>query len=406
VIPAGEHYIETYATLVRPLTISFELKQNSGSIECGVMSLFPVGEERHSGYFVGVGFWWQHEIGFGVDHNVTAYGFVDNVYDWNKVQIVLSETQVFVYINGVLRKFINDTTYKSGKLRFGYNCKEYTYRNVVLNERDGYGGNDDWNYCESGECLEGQGDCDTDNDCADGLICGTDNCRDFDPDAELRADCCISVELSWNNYWCSGSCNIESGEAVVPAGNNYIETYATVVRPMTVSFELKQNSRSVDCGVMSLFPVTETRHSGYSVGVGWWQQPKIGFGVDHNVSEYGLVDNVYDWNKVQIVLTETHIFVYINGGLRNVMDDTTYWSGKLRFGYNCREYTYRNVVLSQREGYGGSNDWSYCNSGDCLEGQGDCDYDYHCADGLICGTDNCRDFHPDAETIADCCYSP
>ena len=38
----------------------------------------------------------------------------------------------------------------------------------------------------------GKGDCDTDDDCAGTLVCGTDNCIDTNPDALLANDCCMS----------------------------------------------------------------------------------------------------------------------------------------------------------------------------------------------------------------------
>ena len=39
----------------------------------------------------------------------------------------------------------------------------------------------------------------------------------------------------------------------------------------------------------------------------------------------------------------------------------------------------------------------------CNQGEGDCDSDSHCADGLICGTDNCG---PDFPPGYDCCTAP
>ena len=55
-------------------------------------------------------------------------------------------------------------------------------------------------------------------------------------------------------------------------------------------------------------------------------------------------------------------------------------------------------------GTGSSSDWSFCNvSSPCSVGQGDRDSDYECQDSLKCGSDNCRDFNPNAEEIADCC---
>jgi len=48
-----------------------------------------------------------------------------------------------------------------------------------------------WSCCStSNRCGVGQGDCDRDSDCQDGLICGNDNCPSFIPGAHRRADCC------------------------------------------------------------------------------------------------------------------------------------------------------------------------------------------------------------------------
>merc|ERR1711892_348874 len=56
----------------------------------------------------------------------------------------------------------------------------------------GNGSSSDWNFCSvSAPCSLGQGDCDSDSECANSLICGPDNCGDFNPYAESTADCCI-----------------------------------------------------------------------------------------------------------------------------------------------------------------------------------------------------------------------
>jgi len=57
--------------------------------------------------------------------------------------------------------------------------------------KPGIGGPDDWSYCVSSSCSEGQGDCDGDNDCKPGLICGTDNCQKYNSQALSNADCCM-----------------------------------------------------------------------------------------------------------------------------------------------------------------------------------------------------------------------
>jgi len=55
-------------------------------------------------------------------------------------------------------------------------------------------------------------------------------------------------------------------------------------------------------------------------------------------------------------------------------------------------------------GTGSKLDWSFCTKGKpCGKGQGDCDSNDQCADGLECGVDNCRQFHPNAHRLADCC---
>jgi len=54
-----------------------------------------------------------------------------------------------------------------------------------------------WSCCStSNRCGVGQGDCDRDSDCQDGLICGNDNCRPFIPGVHPRADCCIKKPVA------------------------------------------------------------------------------------------------------------------------------------------------------------------------------------------------------------------
>jgi len=58
---------------------------------------------------------------------------------------------------------------------------------------EGFGGPDDWKFCKSQVCNEGQGDCDSDDECAGSLVCGEDNCRKYNPLAEKTADCCTKA---------------------------------------------------------------------------------------------------------------------------------------------------------------------------------------------------------------------
>ena len=44
----------------------------------------------------------------------------------------------------------------------------------------------------------------------------------------------------------------------------------------------------------------------------------------------------------------------------------------------------------------------FCNCNTCSENEGDCDYHYHCQDGLFCGLNNCI-ASVSFESEADCC---
>merc|ERR1712223_188506 len=43
------------------------------------------------------------------------------------------------------------------------------------------------------QCGYGQGDCDADEECAKGLRCGRNNCKEFRSWAEPTADCCVDI---------------------------------------------------------------------------------------------------------------------------------------------------------------------------------------------------------------------
>ena len=50
----------------------------------------------------------------------------------------------------------------------------------------------DWNCCSPlQKCSEAEGDCDSDKDCREGLVCGKNNCREFNPKSPIAADCCV-----------------------------------------------------------------------------------------------------------------------------------------------------------------------------------------------------------------------
>jgi len=76
------------------------------------------------------------------------------------------------------------------------------------NSGTGSGTSSDWSYCSRKRpCREGQGDCDGDIECQSGLNCGDNTCRDFNPSAHAKADCCVkpaadnTCQEDCNNGW-------------------------------------------------------------------------------------------------------------------------------------------------------------------------------------------------------------
>jgi len=62
------------------------------------------------------------------------------------------------------------------------------------------------------------------------------------------------------------------------------------------------------------------------------------------------------------------------------------------------------LVAAGALGPGSNADWVFCSpSNQCEIGGGDCDNNSDCKEGLICGEDNCKTWHPQAHQAADCC---
>ena len=69
----------------------------------------------------------------------------------------------------------------------------------------GQGTEADWDFCSIGTpCSFKQGDCDSDDECVKGHLCGENNCRDFRSEAAATSDCCVPGK-SWRQNCC---CNI------------------------------------------------------------------------------------------------------------------------------------------------------------------------------------------------------
>merc|ERR1712168_160535 len=87
--------------------------------------------------------------------------------------------------------------------------------------------------------------------------------------------------------------------------------------------------------------------------------------------------------------------------------------GPLRCGYrNCKTYhpcapEDTNCCEDPDICNGDHSDRACCTiKNPCQLGGGNCDADIHCEGELVCGTRNCREFHPNARRWANCCMEP
>merc|ERR1712168_1270060 len=87
--------------------------------------------------------------------------------------------------------------------------------------------------------------------------------------------------------------------------------------------------------------------------------------------------------------------------------------GRLRCGYrNCKTYhpcAPKNTNCCEDPDIcnGDYPDRNCCTiNNPCQLGGGNCEANIHCEGELVCGTRNCRKFHPNARRWANCCFDP
>jgi len=159
----------------------------------------------------------------------------------------------------------------------------------------------------------------------------------------------VSAITMDSKYWrCSGACSISvGGTGIVNSGTSYMETYATFARPLNLSFEMMNIDSDIKCGVLALFPQALKRHTGYTTGVQWWKN-RFGFALDTATQATSAFDYTSDnnWHKITIEAGENQLRAYYDDVLQKILYDTTYMSGKIRIGYNCKNYAYKNFILN------------------------------------------------------------
>jgi hypothetical protein len=136
----GNYYVDTKQTFRRPADVTVMMKQvgDSNNPECGVISVFPQRHSRHSGYNAGIG-WWRHYFGAGINGHIRHYGKNNGATNvWHTVRInVAADGMVYYYLDGQLRHKVADNRYQEGKVRLGFNCRAYEYKDLKVHEPEG-----------------------------------------------------------------------------------------------------------------------------------------------------------------------------------------------------------------------------------------------------------------------------
>merc|ERR1719510_1991610 len=146
-----------------------------------------------------------------------------------------------------------------------------------------------------------------------------------------------------------GRATIQSDSAaIIPAGSNYIETTKVYKRPIDVTVDMRQSDGlNAECGVISVFPTSSGRHSGYNAGLGWWRS-HFGAGSPGPAARGNTNGAVSNWHTIRIsVLANGIVHYYLDGILRHTDNDMKYTSGKIRLGNNCREFAYKNLKVTE-----------------------------------------------------------
>ena len=140
-----------------------------------------------------------------------------------------------------------------------------------------------------------------------------------------------------------------TGQSIkINQGKYYTDTKQIYSRPADLTVQTRQRGGSDECGVVSLFPRSRTRHSGYNAGVGWWGR-YFGAGVNGAIGKRGGSGNTNRWQTVRInARADGYVDFYLNGSRRYRVRDNRYRSGVVRLGYGCRNYEFRNLRIKQK----------------------------------------------------------
>jgi predicted nucleic acid-binding Zn-ribbon protein len=156
--------------------------------------------------------------------------------------------------------------------------------------------------------------------------------------------------LSLDNWDAVNGATIDAGVAKCEtnAGSCNIITKGTYTRPFSVSWTSKLLGGSEECVVMDVFPQNDQRHSGYSMGYGWWAV-NLGYGLDsaHPAHNSGGDGDIHVNHVYKMVLTSDTVEMWRDDlNYHTYAASTTYMSGKIRIGQSCRNFEVSDVTVT------------------------------------------------------------
>jgi len=167
----------------------------------------------------------------------------------------------------------------------------------------------------------------------------------------LHGDASTRLEAQ---YWITdGGVEIADGlaKASESAVNGAMTTKTSFTRPIEVSWTAKMvDTRGDQCIVMDVFPQTADRHSGYSIGAGWWGH-FLGYSVDTDHLDDARAEGRHDgelsvYHTYKLVLTSDEVIWYADDVEFHREADTQYMEGTIRVGRACRGWETSDVTVT------------------------------------------------------------
>ena len=101
-------------------------------------------------------------------------------------------------------------TFHPGRKYYSFRERNIYFKHVFAESETCNGGN---SCCSPlNQCVDGEGDCDNDNDCEGNLVCGVNNCDQANPAFDSTDDCCFSLILGTDKHIFFPPKSLNSGE--------------------------------------------------------------------------------------------------------------------------------------------------------------------------------------------------